>query len=545
MFHNKTLGAAIALALSLGVNSTEATGTMQLCLSPSTTPQAATTFAPTSNTQCQTLSSGLSYAYEQFSPTTAVSLAYPFRVRYSSDKLIGDQLDFYVNFTLSNGVTWSQGLTSANLFIINNDGTSSGIITTAPVQSGQITDSVASFLVRSTTSPNSPTKGITTNQSIIFDFQVANAQKALALAGGSITLTAELRAVSAAANPTAGTLLDTAATMQIATSAQGAQILFTKAPEPAPYISVEQDSKQFAGNNKKSTTQVYYGTLQFSPMGTVLDVGNTGAPTVLGGSPTVWKVANDGGMKGTLTVDNGNFIASGDPSAGNVYLDIGASGAAVGSGSTNLIIATYFSPEKTTARWDLTATNLQALLSANTTPSPIVLNVNGSTPINENRKTAPRGTLAVTYTSGGKDTNGGTLSWLKKNGSVCTLYNIPDSSEGQDVLNIRITNDASSTPSPAVVKGTLRGMDGKTIFSAKTLVAAGNLKPHQTVRLVMADLTAGGDSWKQRAILTLESNIPSPNMQVYGLLRNKGNKVGFPESPLMNMSTGATGNGCD
>jgi hypothetical protein len=123
------------------------------------------------------------------------------------------------------------------------------------------------------------------------------------------------------------------------------------------------------------------------------------------------------------------------------------------------------------------------------------------------------------------------------------LYNIPAPAEGLDKLNIRITNDSATVT--GFVKGTLRDGDGKEIFKGKFLVDIGKLAPHQTVHLDMKALTAGGATWQKRAVLTVESNIPEPNMQVFGFLRNTGSRPGFPESPLMNMSTGATGDGCD
>jgi hypothetical protein len=108
-------------------------------------------------------------------------------------------------------------------------------------------------------------------------------------------------------------------------------------------------------------------------------------------------------------------------------------------------------------------------------------------------------------------------------------------------VNIRITNDSPTVD--GFVKGKLRDANGTQLFQ-KTLIELGSLKPHQTVRLTLDDLKGGGETWKGRAVLTLESNIPHPLMQVFGLLRAR-EAQGFPETPLMNMSTGATGNSCD
>jgi hypothetical protein len=175
------------------------------------------------------------------------------------------------------------------------------------------------------------------------------------------------------------------------------------------------------------------------------------------------------------------------------------------------------------------------------TGDQIVLAVNGTTEINENRQTQPKATLKINFTSGNQVVRTAFFRQLKKNGTVCTLYNIPPS-DALDVLNIRVTNNSVSF-NEAFVKGKLRDMDGKPIFQ-KTLIEQGNLIAHQTQRLTLEDLKAAGETWAGRAVLTLESNIPHPYMQVYGLLRAKEGS-GFPETPLMNMSTGATGNSCD
>jgi hypothetical protein len=193
----------------------------------------------------------------------------------------------------------------------------------------------------------------------------------------------------------------------------------------------------------------------------------------------------------------------------------------------------------TLAKWALDTADFDALLAAGTERN-IVLSVNSTTEIFENRQTQPRGTLVIKFGSGNSVTRTAFLRHLKKNGTVCTLYNIPPS-DALDIVNIRITNDSATVS--GFVKGKLRDMDNKLIFQ-KTVVEQGNLEPHQTVRLQMADLTADGSSWTGRAVLTLESNIPHPKMQVYGLLRAR-EATGFPETPLMNMSTGATGNSCD
>jgi hypothetical protein len=215
---------------------------------------------------------------------------------------------------------------------------------------------------------------------------------------------------------------------------------------------------------------------------------------------------------------------------GNVYIDV--------TGLDKKIAADEFT-NTTTAKWDLDATDLGTTM-LDQGDLDMVLTVKGDTEINENRQIQTKGTLAIEFDGGNSVTRSTFLRHLKKNGTVCTLYNIP-ASNALDIVNIRVTNDSPSVD--GFVKGKLRDMDNKVIFQ-KTLIEQGNLKPHQTVRLQMEDLTADGSAWTGRAVLVLESNIPHPLMQVYGLLRAR-EATGFPETPLMNMSTGATGDSCD
>lgn len=525
MFHNKALGAAIAMALSLGVNSTEA-GSLQICtgLAGSTatfsTSAACTSAAPPT-------AAPLTYAYEQFG--SSGTLSYPFRARYTVASTIGksNDSDFYITFTLSNGATWQDARASSDLTFTDSTGTTVAGPKISIVSKGSTTDSEVSYLVNSRA-----TNGVTPAQVLNFEFKVSNAQYALKSQGGQITLTAKLTAAQQQASPTMGTVLDSSPqTQTLATSTEGADIQLTAPTDGLKaYISVLSDGTQFEGSGAKSATQVYYGNVKIATKTpATLAMGAT-APT---GTGTGWDVSTNL-SKGKLTIDNGNFNASGVPSSGQVYIDNGS--------GASLVNPTSFSPDKTTATWDFTKpSDLQSIFSA--TSRNIVLNVDGKTSIIENRKTPPKATLYVEYSGGVGVNRTAQLRHLKKNGSVCTLYNIPAPNEGQDKLNIRITNDSATVK--GFVKGTLRDANGNEIYKGKFLVPQNGLAAHQTVHLTMSDLTAGGSTWAQRAVLTVESNIPDGSMQVFGFLRNTGSKPGFPESPLMNMSTGATGNGCD
>lgn len=526
MFHKKTLGAAIAVALSFGVGAVQAASFEKYLTS-------ANVVAPLSSNH--QIKEALKYAYEQFGTAgDSGKLAFPFRVRYTLSKAVPNDIDLYVSFTLSGEATWQENLSSSNLTIQDATGTATVAPEIAIVDGGNTASSTVTFLISTTK------KTLDVSQILDFTFKVGGAQNVLQSPGGKITLTSTLVKAQKSTSFKVGEEADQSLATDLALSQEGTAITFEQADVGNPaYISVESEGKTFEGPGRLdgSELKVAYGTIRLKNDTSVLNSSSTCVPTtylfgggtgVTGCSATAWD--STGKMtEGTLTIEDGNFSASGKPTDGLVYIDT----------PTKIVADEFTSP--TLAKWVFNTTDFNALLvqGANKTNN-IVLTVNGTTEIIENRQAKPKGTLVIKFGSGNSVTRTSFLRHLKKNGTVCTLYNIPQS-DALDVVNIRVTNDSATVS--GFVKGKLRDVDGKVIFQ-KTLIEQGSFEPHQTVRLTLADLTAGGESWKGRAILTLESNIPTPKMQVYGLLRAK--EAGTPvETPLLNMSTGATGNGCD
>jgi hypothetical protein len=142
--------------------------------------------------------------------------------------------------------------------------------------------------------------------------------------------------------------------------------------------------------------------------------------------------------------------------------------------------------------------------------------------------------MSVLYTNGVNKEITKKLAYIKRNGSVCTLYNIP-SSAAVDDLSVRVTNTGAKE---GTVKAKLYALDGTVLINNETLIDT--IKPKETVRLDAAKLTelAGGTVWSGRAVLILLSTIQEGDMEVFGLVRNSAG------GPLMNLSTGAQGNGC-
>jgi hypothetical protein len=148
----------------------------------------------------------------------------------------------------------------------------------------------------------------------------------------------------------------------------------------------------------------------------------------------------------------------------------------------------------------------------------------------------------------------GRLRYIKENGTKCTLFNIPDGTEeagslSTDVVSVRITNN-SGTDS-GTLYATLYNQSGQPIYTPAKRQAIGPIGPYQTVRYYTGqesangydetfDLTTYGNAqhWVgQRATVVIATELT--DVSIFGLVRNRHG------GPNMNISTGATGNGCD
>jgi hypothetical protein len=212
----------------------------------------------------------------------------------------------------------------------------------------------------------------------------------------------------------------------------------------------------------------------------------------------------------------------------------------------------------TTANFDLTADDLGKIMVQSGNPPGtgtgcggvnIIITASGTDEI-KTLDVAPTGTLNVTFKSSGSTVTYpyGKLNHIKRNGSLCVLYNIPGPNSIENA-NIRITNK-SATPDGSL-RGTLRLPDGTEIFTNYDILTAAGLPligANQTLYFNTDVLNtiaqsasnpngAWTDSWS-RAILRLETNLD--DVEMMALIRDDD----VMGAPLMNMSTGASGNGC-
>jgi hypothetical protein len=212
--------------------------------------------------------------------------------------------------------------------------------------------------------------------------------------------------------------------------------------------------------------------------------------------------------------------------------------------------------DTTTASFtDLTAAEMAAIVSATTGTTGasangcvnVVIKASGNDEI-KTHDVAPTGTLRVVFSTGATSEFTGKMNHIKRSGTVCVLYNIPGPNSIENA-NIRVTNK-SATPDGTLI-GTLRLPDGTEIFTDYDILTAtglGLIGANQTMYLNTDMLNtiaqsasnpngAWTDGWT-RAILRLETNLNTVEMMA--LIRDDD----VMGAPLMNMSTGASGNGC-
>lgn len=336
-------------------------------------------------------------------------------------------------------------------------------------------------------------------------------------------------------------------TVSIAQSKSGISTQIIKESQGQAYISVQTGSNLFTGtvtgtSDCGTTSGTAAGTggtgafmndhtaeigcVQISLGSGVLGPDATNAFSLSTGSAGV--VTDDGTLEITA---NGQFAAS------------MASPGAVTFGNLNATTVT-----EDTATFDIKASDITSMLGTCTAncsikvPIRIKVDDDAATAINV-QEDEPTAKLTLAF----KDTsfNSAALSApndvflndklrsIKEDGKVCTVWNVPDSSN-RDIINIRITNGSKAS---GKLFGKLWAADGTLIKDTFPIVE--EIKVKETLFLNANALeTAAGTTWKGRAVLEIRSSLS--DMEVLAMLRNK--KTG---SPLNNISLGAHGNSCN
>jgi hypothetical protein len=287
-------------------------------------------------------------------------------------------------------------------------------------------------------------------------------------------------------------------------------------------VDVTQDYKKFLKGATPATTV----NLGFVSM----RIDQANRPKEPNGS-TLFNFTDYDKKLATFTVTNGIFSASKGTNA--VFLDLDGDEV-----FGNKDIAGVVSSD-TTAVWALDSDKIDDIEAVGF--AEIIVVVDGTTTI-VTQDEAPMGVLEFRIEPGkSPKITKGKLRHIKDNGSKCTLYNIPDGTPGRgslDGVSVRFTN--KSTTRTGNVYGEMFDEKGVSIYGSRKLLAT--VEPSATVRFNTGeggdlDLTYGQYNWAgQRARLYVTTDLQ--DIEIFGLVRNTQG------GPNMNVSAGATGNGC-
>lgn len=464
----------------------------------------------------QTAAPGI--ASEEISSTGSTSDSGIMSVKYVTSGSIN--ADFNMVFTLSGGAVWGSTLSSASLTCTTTGTTCPAITRTG---GGAESDSSVTFLVQAATN------SVSTAQIYSFAFQVTDKFGVLSTSGGEIKLTADLvttyGSVVVDGNTPSSDKVET-----ILQSKDGALVELDAEAAGAYLIDVAGGGLSFISSSGSTGSVAKLGTVLITPNGALSFTDFT----------TTWSLSSSNQTGGTLLITDAPFNASVTGGSGKVFIDVNNNGVYDAPTSTTAFDADFLATDVTddTAKWEFNPTAMDKLANGTngvckTNACPIVIQADGTTTIQEN-PSSPTATLSIKYNTGTKDSIGKLLK-IKRNGTVCKLYNIP-ASNAADVLSIRVTNTSNQE---GIVKGTLQGLDGKALFTNEDLIPALASKATERIDAAALKTLAGGTDWTGRAVLTISSNIKDGSLEVYALVRNK---LG---GPLMNLSAGASGNGCD
>ena len=406
-------------------------------------------------------------------------------------------------FDTSAGDQWKDGLGTLKLPIDAKSATGSG-------------KSTATFLVE-------PSKGVddlklASGDKLMLIYKLGNT-KALASSGQKINMAVSLK------TPLTNIKVNPARTLTGASSRLGIKEADIKPIISGSIkISVLTDSKEFVGDYPQ-----FIGSREaaIAYINIDNDDENTDNQKVkIADGITNFELGKTGALadKSSFKITEGQFAAS-IKTPGKVFIE---------AGSVNLQADEI---TETEATWKLQDTHLQSIETAGDDQTSVHIKTDGKTAVNvpENN---PMATLIIDFDDTGMTdlTVETELQKIKKDGTICHIYNVPNTGAG-DALSIRITNDSAMSGKLTI---TLYNMDGTQAIDAGTELFGGEeIKPDETRRLSAADLEAlAGAAWTGRARAVISSTLPK--LAILALLRQT-----VPGAPLTNLSVGATGNSCN
>ncbi len=451
---------------------------------------------------------GTVYATELFGNDTTLALpkTKPAAVLYTIDGKI-DQ-DFDIRFALSAGVFAQEPKLAIS--DKNNDGYTSinDIIT---LSGGKQVQEV-SFRI------NAANRILEDGDQLMMVYQLSGVKEVLATAAGQIDLSVQLQTRD-------GLPVNLNRTITVAQSKQALKVELMAENTGTVNLSTADQRKSFSGSGSayvdKITAQIgFIKITNFSTDTNPIKAADGETQFKIGDGTDTEIVAGSeqGGSK--LSITSGQFAASlTTPGKVSLFIDDG-----------NEITATV--SDKSTATFPLDDATLQQLSTGN--DIPIRITVDGATAINT-VENPPEVTLTIDFKPDYvKDI--GPLSadfrQIHKDGVVCMVYVVPDTSITREKINIRITNKSNVDGS---ISGRMYDTDGNSIGVPAPL-KNGQIAAGETLYINAEDLEKKF-SWTGRAMLEITATLPS--LEVMALMRNQADR-----SLLTNLSVGASGNSC-
>lgn len=578
MRNNKILSAAIMTALAGAGASPFASAATALCELGLGTPQPTTAVnpwggaAPTLSTVFG--STGQLVATEiigdgWLADSTAGGTARSLTSKYSLGGNTGANIsfDFYVEYKLTGAkfvltsdtatsvtagtLLGSQGVLATDFRgqlasgALGNDTPPAGSQTSVSFAALSTDQTTVKFLVQSASSTN-----VKEGDTLYFSFDIKDFD-VLAAPSGTVDLTVTMT------NAGNGETLNIApaCTKRIATSQNAVtSTISSKAKDGVDspvYIDVETANTKFTSDRTADRYTVAGKEGCFAVLGS-LDLLFTGG---VKGDDLFTDIANLAALTpsdATFTVENAPLNATGS----TICLDLGPLTNGVPDGACDLtndlpkVTAPVVAVDGTSASFKLAqvdVTTLDTFLQANP-PVNILIGVDCANAVALKQLDDPaRGTLVINYgddrAGGNKNLKySGTLKYIKRNGTECTLYNIPGPGALENA-NVRVTNKSGKD---SKLWGILVAKDGSKVFGdSQVPVELGAIKNQETRYFDTKSLNdvAVANGWNAsknwgRGVLRIISS--ATKLEAYGLIRQP-----TEDAPLQNMSVGASGNGCD
>lgn len=512
MRYNKSLGIAIATILSGGIGLAAHAGQFTFAIGDDTV-----------QTESQSVASeGVDKNGGSPSPlpNTANGGAGDVTTWFEFQRSANIIFNIYIDYTLT-GATFNADLVAPEF--TSNFNTTTAAITL--IKGGKADDNTVRYLLQASKSNiktnnevGDATAALREEDRLVLSFSVKDVE-GLANNSGAIKLKAEWGAADVTFVPS------DSASVTLFESKPGVTVIIADIDSPAK-VDVTKGNKKFVGGVGGSETAIILGTVAIA-------------------SDSTYSLVDGAVDGGTFVVVGGPFSAS--TGENQVFLDINGSDCVFTEESD--VAATVDGDEAT---FELEDTHIIAMDDSTTNVCVVVADDN-ETDINDTKDKAS-GSLTIDYPDK-SETYVGRLSRTKRNGTSCSLYNVPHK-QASDRGWYRFFN---KTNVDSTVWGSVRDRDGtRHLIDQELGIAKANgtlvVNSDQLHDYAIAQTGAAAENpWAGRAVLTINSN--STKMEAYGMLRAKNTSnvlvpagVTTPSAnigPLINLSAGATGNGCE